>query len=56
MTKQRNYFLDRSIQAMLGFFQTRIENLETLATPLAVTMAPKKKKKEKLQEMESFIL
>ena len=47
MTEQRYNYLDRSIQDMSGFFETRIENLETIAPP------PKEKD---LQEIESLNL
>ena len=45
MTKQGYNHIDRSIQKMSGFFETRVENLETLAQPPAIMKPPKKKKK-----------
>ena len=36
MTEQGYNYLDRSIQEMSGFFETRVENLDTLAPPPAV--------------------
>ena len=44
MTKQGYNYLDRSIQEMSGFFETRVENLETSAPPPAVRSLPRKKK------------
>ena len=46
MTKQGYNYLDRSIQEMTGFFETRVENLETPAPPPAVRSSTKKKKKK----------
>ena len=49
MTKQGHYYLDRSIQDMSGFFETRIENLKTPASLPAVKKLPEKKKRETLR-------
>ena len=46
MTKQGYNFLDRSIQEMSDFFETRVENLETPAPPPAVRSLTRKKKKK----------
>ena len=46
MTEQGYNFLDRSIQEMSGFFETRVENLETPAPPPAVRSLTRKKKKK----------
>ena len=46
MTKQGYNYLDRSTQEMSGFFETRIENLETSAPPPAVRSLTRKKKKK----------
>ena len=40
-------YLDRSIQEMAGFFETRVENLETSAPPLAVRSLLGKKENKK---------
>ena len=45
MTKQEYNYLDRSIQEMSGFFETKVENLETTAPPLAVRSLTRKNKK-----------
>ena len=42
MTEQGYNYLDRSIQEMSGFFETRIKNLETPAPPLAVKSISRK--------------
>ena len=45
MTEQDYNYLDKSIQEMSGFFETRVENLlETSAPPPAVRSLPRKKK------------
>ena len=46
ITKQGYNCLERSIQEMPGFLETRVENLETPAPPSAVRSLPKKKKKK----------
>ena len=46
LTKQGYNYLDRSIQEMSGFFETRVENLETPATPPTVRSLTRKKKKK----------
>ena len=46
MTEQRHNYLDRSIQEISGFFETRKENLESPAPPLAVRSLTRKKKKK----------
>ena len=46
MTKQGYNYLDRSIQEMSGFFETRVENLGTPAPPTAVKSLNKKNKKK----------
>ena len=45
MTEQGYNYLDRYIQEMSGFFETRIENLETPTPPPAVRSQTRKKKK-----------
>ena len=45
MTKQGYNYLDRSIQEMSVFFETRVENLESPAPPPAVRILTWKKKK-----------
>ena len=54
MTEQGYSYLDRSIQEMSGLFETRIENLETPATPPAVSSLTRKKKKSKNRKAVSF--
>ena len=57
MTEQGYDYLDRSIQEMSGFFETRIENLETPAPPPAVRSLTRKKKntkKRKAVSVEDF--
>ena len=46
MTEQGYNYLDRSIQEMLCFFETRVENLETPVPPAAVRSLTRKKKKK----------
>ena len=46
MTKQEHNFLDRSIQEMLDFFETRVENLETPALRPALRSLTRKEKKK----------
>ena len=46
ITKQGINYLDRSIQEMSGFFETRVENLETPAPPPAVRSLTRKNKKK----------
>ena len=46
MTEQGYNYLDRSIQEISGFFETRVENLETPAPQATVRSLPKKKKKK----------
>ena len=46
MAKQGYNYLDRSIQEISAFFETRIENLETPAPPPAVRSLSRKKKKK----------
>ena len=45
MTEQGYNYLDRSIQEISSFFETKIENLVASALPPAVKKPPKKKKK-----------
>ena len=47
MTEQGYNYLDGSIQEMSGFFETRVENLETPAPPPAVRSLSRKKKNSK---------
>ena len=56
MTEEGYNYLDRSIQEMSGFFETRVENLETPAPPPTVRSLTKKKKKKnsKKQKAVSF--
>ena len=56
MTKQGYNYLDRSIQEISGFFETRVENLKTPAPPPAVRSLTRKKKKNysKKQKVVSF--
>ena len=59
MTEQGYNYLDWSIQEMSGFFETRVENLETPIPPLAVKSVPRKKKmkhskKQKAVSFEDF--
>ena len=53
MTEQGYNYLDRSIQEMLGFFETRVENLETPAPPPAVRKPSRKKKKKNSKKREA---
>ena len=46
MTEQGYNYLDRSIQEMLGFFETWVEDIETPAPPLAVRSLPRNKDKK----------
>ena len=46
MTDQGFNYLGRSIQVMSSFFETRVENLETLALPPALRSLSRKKKKK----------
>ena len=46
MTEQDYNYLDKSIQEMSGFFETRVENLETQAPLPAVRSLPRKKKRK----------
>ena len=46
MTEQWYNYLDRSIQEMSGFFETRIESLETSAPPPAIRSLTREKKKK----------
>ena len=50
--KQGHNDLDRSIQAMSGFFETRVENLEVSAPKPTVNMRPRKKKKGNLKKQK----
>ena len=51
---ERGYnYLDRSIQEMSGFFETRIENLETVVPPAAVRSISRKKKKKKSKKQKA---
>ena len=50
----RGNYLDRSIQKMSGFFETRVENPETPALPLAVRSLTRKKKNSKKRKAVSF--
>ena len=43
-TKQGHSYLNRSIQEMSGFFEIRVENLETPVPPSAVRSLTRKKK------------
>ena len=56
MSKQDYNYLDRSIQEMSGFFETRVDNLKTPAPPPAVRSQTRKKKKKnsKNQKAVSF--
>ena len=56
MTKQRYNYLDRSIQEISGFFETRVDNLETPAHPPAMKSLTikKKKKNSKKRKAVSF--
>ena len=47
MTEQSYNYLDRSIQEMSGFFETRVENLETPAPPEAVRSLTRKNSKKR---------
>ena len=47
-------YLDRSIQETSGFFETRVENLETPAPPPAVRSLTRKKKNSKKGKDVSF--
>ena len=47
MSKKGYNYLDRSIQEMLGFFETMVDNLETPAPPPAVRSLARKKKNSK---------
>ena len=44
MTEQGYNYLDRSIQEMLVYYETRVDNLETPAPPPAVRILTRKKK------------
>ena len=46
MTGQGYNYLDRSFQEMSDFFETRVKNLETPASPPAVRLLPRKKEKK----------
>ena len=54
LTEQGYNYLDRSIQEISGFFEARVEYLETPAPPPAVRSLPTKK--ENFQETESSLL
>ena len=54
MTEQEYNYLDRSIQEISGFFETRIDNLETPAPPPAIRSLTRKRKR-KFQETESCL-
>ena len=54
MTKQGYNYLDRSIQEISGFFETRVENLVTPAPPAAVRSLKKNNKKRKALSFEDF--
>ena len=54
MTEQGYNYLDGSIQEMLAFFATRVENLETPAPPPAVRSLTRKKKNSKKRKAVSF--
>ena len=53
MTEQGYNYLDRYIQELSGFFETRVENLETPAPERSLTRK-KKKKNSKRQKAVSF--
>ena len=46
MTERGYNYLDRSIQEMSGVFETKVENLETLAPPPTVRSLTRKNKKK----------
>ena len=54
ISKQGFNYLDRSIQEMAGFFETRAENLETSALLSALRSLPRKKKNSKKRKAVSF--
>ena len=54
MTEQGYNNLDRSIQEMSGFYETRVENLETPAPPPPVRSLTRKKKNSKNPKAVSF--
>ena len=54
MSKQECNCLDRSIQEVSGFFQTRVENLETPAPLPAARSLTRKRRNSKKQKAVSF--
>ena len=56
MTKQGYNYLDRSIQEISGFFETRVENREAPAPPLAVRSLPREKKKKSSKKRKAVSL
>ena len=56
MTKQGYSYLDRSIQEISGFFETRVENLETPTPTANYNKSNQEKEEEKFQETESCLL
>ena len=54
MTEQGYNYLDRSIQEISGFFERRVENLETPAPPPAVKSLLREMKKSKKGKAVSF--
>ena len=54
MTEQDYNYLDKSIQEMSGFFETRVENLETPAPPTAVRSLTRKMKNSMKWKAVSF--
>ena len=54
MTEQGYSYLDRSIQVMSGFFETRIENIETPAPPPAVISLSRKNKKKNSKKQKAL--
>ena len=55
MTKQGYNYLDRSIQEMPGYFETRIENLDAPAPSAAVRSLTRKRRRQ-FQGAESCLL
>ena len=56
MTKQGYNYIDRSMQGMSGFFETRVENLETPLHPPAVRSLTRKQKKKNSKKRKAVSL
>ena len=54
MTKQGYNYLDRSIQEMSVFFETRVENLEIPAPPAAIRSLTRKKNKKNSKKWKAI--